>query len=431
MSHFLNITKKEVREQLTLSTLISVIVVTVILASMGGMMSGIQKEAEAPPTIAVINEDQGVFSSMVLSALNEHAEVVYSGSSISEREQAVSAMEEEEGDAIIIIPPGFSNSILNDESANIEIDWIMEGAGMMDSISSVSVSSLIHQASKAISLTMIEEKSNLSTSILNPIITKDNTIFKGRYMEGVSPSILSAIFMGQSIALPIMIMIIINMIGQQIIMSMGLEKENKTLETLLTMPVKRSTIIAGKITGSAIVGFVMMAIIMVGFSIYMSSFFGSMTVSEINLSALGFALSPYDYGLVALSAFLGIFAGLSMCIVLGSFAKDYKSATTTYAMPVMVLAMIPMILTILKDFSTLPLTLQAALFAIPFSHPMMAMRNLMSGEYLLVIGGIVYMIFFVVAMIAIASWIFNHDILVTGKAKKEKTRRSLIRFRLR
>jgi ABC-2 type transport system permease protein len=429
MSHFLNITKKEVKEQLTLGAFISIIIMTIIFASMGTAISGIQEEAEAPPTIAVINEDQGVFSSMVLSALNEHAEVVYSGSSVSEREQAIIAMEGEDGDAIIIIPIGFSNSILNDGSANIEIDWIMEGAGMMDSISSAGVSSVIHQISKEISLTMIQEKSNLSTSILNPITTQDNTIFKGRYIEGVSPSILSAIFMGQSIAIPIMIMIIINMIGQQIIMSMGLEKENKTLETLLTMPVKRSTIIAGKITGSAIVGFVMMAIYMVGMSIYFSSFFGSMDVSGIDLSALGFALSPYDYGLVALSAFLGIFAGLSMCIVLGSFAKDYKSATTTYAMPVVALAMIPMFLTMFKDFSTLPSVIQAALFAIPFSHPMMAMRNLISGEYLLVIAGIVYMGLFVVAMIAIASWIFNHDILVTGRAKKEKTRRSLLRFR--
>ena len=96
-------------------------------------------------------------------------------------------------------------------------------------------------------------------------------------------------------------------------------------------------------------------------------------------------------------------------------------------MPVTMLAMIPMLLTMFKDFATLPATLQAALFAIPFTHPMMVMRNLMSGEYLLVAAGIGYMSLFIVVMIAIASWIFSHDILVTGKAKKEKTKRSLFR----
>ena len=325
MSHFLNITKKEVKEQLTKSALLMIIVMTVVFAFMGTGISEIQEEATAPPTIAVINEDQGKFSSMVLSALKEHAEVEYSGNSISEREQAMSAMKEKGGDAILIIPSGFSNIILNEGSATIEIDWIMEGAGIMDSISSTGIRVVINEVSKEISLTMIEDsESDLSASILDPILTKDNTIYKGRYMEGISPSTLSQIFMGQSIALPVMMMMIITMIGQQIIMSMGLEKENKTLETLLTMPVKRSIIIAGKITGSALAGFVMMAIYMVGFSIYMNSFTGSLDMDGVDLSTLGFVLSSYDYGLVALSAFLGIFAGLSMCIVLGSLQKTTK-----------------------------------------------------------------------------------------------------------
>lgn len=191
---------------------------------------------------------------------------------------------------------------------------------------------------------------------------------------------------------------------------MGMEKENKTLETLLTLPVKRSSIVAGKITGSAIVGLLMAVIYMIGFRYYLSSFEVS---GNINLADYGLTLNVWDYVLVGISLFLALTAALSMCMVLGTFAKNYKSAQTL-TVPVSILALIPMFLIMFKDFSTLPLSLKVVLFAIPFSHPMMAVRALLFGDYMLVISGIAYAAVFSFAMIAIAVWIFKTDKLLTG-----------------
>jgi len=57
-------------------------------------------------------------------------------------------------------------------------------------------------------------------------------------------------------------------------------------------------------------------------------------------------------------------------------------------------------------------------FAIPFSHPMMAMRALMLDNYPLVIGGIAYTAVFTVIMIVVAVRIFNSDRLLTGSVQK-------------
>jgi len=188
-----------------------------------------------------------------------------------------------------------------------------------------------------------------------------------------------------------------------------LEKESKTLETLLTLPVRRSHIVIGKIVGSALVGVIMAAIYMIGFSRYMSSF----QISDVNLGDFGLTLGMHDYLLVGISLFVALLAGLSLCIVLGTFAKDYRSAQTLI-FPITALAMISMFMIMFKDFDTLPAVLRVLLFAIPFSHPMMAMRSLMLDNYALVIGGIAYAAVFTAVMVAVAVRIFSSDRLLTG-----------------
>jgi ABC-2 type transport system permease protein len=70
-----------------------------------------------------------------------------------------------------------------------------------------------------------------------------------------------------------------------------------------------------------------------------------------------------------------------------------------------------------KDFDTLPAVLRIILFAIPFSHPMMAIRALMFDDYLLVLSGIAYVTVFAATMVAVVAWIFRTDRLLTGGTK--------------
>jgi len=109
---------------------------------------------------------------------------------------------------------------------------------------------------------------------------------------------------------------------------MGMEKENKTLETLLTLPVKRSSIITGKIIASAVVGLLMAVIYMLGFGYYMQSL---TTGLEVNLADFGLALGVQDYLLVGLSVFVTLLAGLSLCMVLGASRRTTKARRRSYS----------------------------------------------------------------------------------------------------
>ena len=83
------------------------------------------------------------------------------------------------------------------------------------------------------------------------------------------------------------------------------------------------------------------------------------------------------------------------------------------------LAMIPMFITMFTDFDTLPLALKSLIFAIPFSHPMIAPRALIFNDYMLVIGGIIYVLIFAIVTILIVVWVFKTDRLLTGSTRKK------------
>ncbi|MCJ7607156.1 MAG: ABC transporter permease [Thermoplasmata archaeon] len=415
MSHLSNIVGKELRELITKSTLIPIIFLAVLFGFMGNMMSGVEAEASSVPVIGLIDNDNGTLSEIACGVLEKGAAVVYNGSSVTD---GLSIVEESGGTAVLVIPSNFTDNILSGERGTIQVYWIMKGAGLLDSISSSAVDQLLWSISSAISYHLIEADSSADAAIvLQPTDRSETTIFNDKEMEGVSPGTLSAMMVSQSTMVPILIMMIIMMAGSTVISSMGMEKENKTLETLLTLPVKRSSVVTGKLVASAMVGLLMAGIYMLGFNSYMTSFGASM---EVDLASYGLELTTLDFILVGISLFLALLAALSMCMVLGTFAKNYKSAQTL-TMPITFLAMIPMFITMFKDFNTLPTAVQAILFAIPFSHPMMAMRALLFDDYLLVIGGIVYVAAFAIVMILVAVWIFNTDRLLVGRIDRRNT----------
>ena len=415
------IIKKEIKELLTPGTILPIVVLSLIFGSMGNMIGGIEEKMTEKPLLGLINRDTGKYTGFLTTFFEDHATLVYNGSN---HDQGISQVKERGGVALIIIPTTFSSHIHQNQSGVVQVYWVMKGAGIMDSISSGVVDTLLSDMNYRLSQILIEEETGVNPSlVLNPFTKNETTLFKGKEMPGVSPGMISSMLSSQSIMIPLVIMMIIIMAGGTVISSMGLEKENKTLETLLTLPVPRASIVAGKIAGSAIVGLIMAIIYMVGFGYYMQS----LSFSEINMEKYGLTLGWGDYLLVGLSLFVTILAGLSLCMILGTFAKNYKSAQAL-TFPITGLALIPMFLIMFKDFETLPLVLRMVLFLIPFSHPMMSMRALMFDDYVLVIGGICYVALFTMVAITLAVYIFKTDRILTGRIKKNRGQKKFFKW---
>ena len=414
MSALGNIMRKEIRELLTPATILPIVVIALIFGSIGSSMEGIQEVFDEKPVLGFINEDNSTLSAMVTSILENESDVVFNSSDISDKQYGLEQVKQKDGIALIVITQNFSKNILNDTRGGLEVYWIMRGAGIFDTISSEVVEGLIYSVNRELSKILIEDNTTVNASIaLWPTSRIDTTYFKDREI-GLSPGTITGMLSSQSMLIPIVIMMIIIMAGSMVISSMAMEKENKTLETLLTLPVKRTSIVTGKIAASAFIGLIFAVVYMFGMSQYLQGFQFS---EALNLADFDLALTSSDFILIGISLFITLIAALALCMLLGTMAKNYKSAQTL-TFPVAMLAMIPMFVTMFTDFDTLPLALKGLLFAIPFSHPMIAPRALIFNDYALVIGGIIYVLIFAAVMILIVVWVFKTDRLLTGSTNE-------------
>ena len=415
MSHILSLIKKELRELLTPATILPIVIVALLFASLGGLTGGAVEDAlTAPPKIAMVNMDDGDFSQIYLDVLADFDDpLVFYSSEESDIEAALAEMKAEGAMATIVIGSDYSSTIENGSRANITIYWNMVGAGMFSSMSTAPVDMMIINVSTQTTHKLIEsgmpgEDSGIITS---PISYESTTFLGDKELVGVGPAEVSAFLQGQSLMMPLLIMIVIVMLGGIIISSMGQEKENKTLETLLTLPVSRTTIVSGKLIGSAIVGLIFAGVYMLGMNYYME---GLMSMAQ-DMELAELKLGITETAIVGLMVALAILCALGLCMILGAFAKNYKAAQSL-TIPISFLAVIPFFVVMFTDFVNLPLMAQVVLFIIPFTHPMMAMNNMIMGNYELVYYGIAYLVAFNLATVMVTVRLYKSDILLTGLA---------------
>lgn len=417
MSHLLTLIKKEMKELLTPASIIPIIIMAVIFASLGNITGGaISESQETEVTLAVLNLDSDVsVDSLSLAAIDWMQDkggvfISYQDHDPGKLAEAKLAMRETEAAALLVFPEDFSNMIKSDEVGVIDVYWNMKGTGMFDTLSSAPVYGVIASISAVITEKIYGGGQDLGF-LMSPLSYSSTTILADREMAGIDPMAVSSLLESQSMMMPILIMIIIVMVGGIIISSMGMEKENKTLETLLTLPVDRTTIVTGKLIGSAAVGLIFGLVYMVGMGYYVQGF--NIASADVDLAQFGLSMGLMDWGLLAIMMFLAILCALGLCMILGAFAKNYKAAQSL-TLPISFLAMVPMFVVMFTDFHSLPLFLQGLIFAIPFSHPMMGMSNLMLGHDALVYGGLTYLALFTLATILITVRLYKSDILLTG-----------------
>jgi len=434
MSHLFNIIKKEVKELLTPGSVISIAVVIVLFMGLGGFIGGEIEKSAVLPVVGVGNYEgqslefddgewnvydaiRGYYTSQGMTKEMLDASVVkIDMGSIKEDIERYNVT------CAFILDDSFKSNIENGIQGAIHQYYVYSPSGMINGSISTAVSDILIQAINTdLSNHLMgpdEVKKNISF-LVNPIVSKGtHTFINGQEYTNVTPAQLSEAMSSQTIMIPMIIMIIIMMIGSMVISSMGSEKENKTLETLLTLPIKRTTIVSGKIIAAAIVGLVYGIAYMVGLSFYLNSVMSISGSSSVDLSKYGLALDTFDFVLLTLSMFLAIVCALGICMTLGAFAKNYKSAQTM-TLPISLLAIIPMFITMFSGWYGSSILMKTILFVIPFSHPMLASEALLNDDYTLVFAGIAYMVVFALVGILITVRLYKSDILITGLSQNK------------
>jgi len=380
------------------------------------------EESMRSVSIAVMDLDEGPVAETLTNFLTTLNVTIVRVSNLSFPE-AVDHVQQSNLTGLVVIPSGFSNNITEGLKAELDVYAVFRGGGIAESAGSSTISVLLNMFEEGLVVQKVGEKfpdENLET-VLNPIKMSAKSIIKGEAVS-IDPSALFGAMMSQSLGMPIGIMMLLIFAMQLAATSVASEKEEKTLETLLTLPINRFTILAGKMTGSIIVAVVGAVAYIVGAIYYMSSFMGAMPAEmDVDLATIGLTPTPISLLLLGASLFMSLISALALAVSISVFADDVRGAQALVG-PLNMLFVFPMLFTMLTDIHALPFPLMIVLLAIPFTHPMLASNVAFTGNYLTAIIGIVYMAIFTVVVLYIAARIFGTEKILTAKLKFRKLR---------
>jgi ABC-2 type transport system permease protein len=396
--------------------LIGIIIIPLILfpalgAILGYAQQSAIQQAQGAKTL-ILNNDGGNWSQTLiayLEAANTKISVVNNTSPQQAVEQNLLA--QYNCTQFIEIPSGFSQNMTLYTAGNtttkaaVNLYSEFSLGGIFSSVGSTSTTTLVYSFNRAVAP--------------DAIFTTQSSIIKGEIQQNVDPSALSQVLISQSIILPIAIMILLIYSMQIAATSVAMEKEGKTLETLLTVPVDRFAILMGKLSSSAIVAGAGALTYLVGYGYMLGSALSGATTnigSSIDLAKLGLVPSLVGYTLLGISLFVTLLSGLALAVIMSAFAEDVRGATALvgYVYP---LIFIPSLALMYLDVNTVPLALKAVLFAIPFSQPVIASKAVITGDYLTAGLGIIYVTVFTIVVMYIASRLFATEKILTAKLR--------------
>jgi len=419
MKNFRNLLLKEIRDMLTPQLIISLLFMMALFYFIGGITKKEAERAAGRQKISVLDQDTSEFSQQLLGGLQTmNFQVEKIGA--SDPAAAVDIARGGDTNLLVVIPPGFGESVAKFEAKEIQTYTFMRNFSIMGTRTSGILRGVISAINTYLSNDFLKKKipEFNPENLKNPIKSKDFIIIKSRMAEG-SAAMIAGFVASQSIIIPVILMMILIYSSQMVISAIAMEKQNKTLETLLTVPISRATIVAAKMLAAGLAGLLSAAIYMVGFRSYMGGVTAGIGnapgVSQI-VQKLGLSFDAKALALLGVSLFLAILCALALATILGVLAEDFRSAQSLI-MPMIFLVMIPYFISMFADIKTLSLPVKIFLLAIPFSHPFLATQNIFLENYNAVFLGILYMAVFFGVMVVIAARIFSTDRVLTMKLR--------------
>lgn len=444
---FINLLKKELAELVNKNMLLGLVVTVAIFMILGGIMKTTINDVvdeSKNVTINICDRDKTEFTESILEAMENVNKDPDSNVSAKiniiecEGDDYAAILADNDISSLVIIPVGFTDSLDKKEQPELISVSRMTSAATMSNIDvgNEGAISLIKQcisSTIAADTGMDDQQYQLMEE---PVILTENTVVDDKDARISQDSIMSKIMM-QNMLLPIIVFVLIMMTSQMLMSAISNEKIDKTLETLLSAPVSRLSVIGAKMLAAAVVALLNAAVYMVAFSTFVSGATDEVTqsVSEAAgvsitvdqaLEQLGLNLGAVDYILIGVQLFFTIMICLSVSIILGALIDDAKNVQSML-MPIMLCAMVPYIISMLADINSLPMIFRVIVYAIPFTHTFTAVPNLMFGNNMLFLGGLIYQIIVFLICIFFALRLFMSDKLLTvslniGQKSKYKKR---------
>ncbi|MGI6103617.1 MAG: ABC transporter permease [Patescibacteria group bacterium] len=417
--------KKELRELLTPLVLVPLVLTMGIFWGIGKLGSAETERLSASrAAVTVIDRDGSTESQAVRDALAAAGLDVRLEPATTQDAAGLRASYESLGVALVIVPEGFGSFVTAGEPAQVERYAILRSLSMRATGEVERVDAALAVMNAQLSSALIASQSPLDPEIAKAPVRVMEHVVVGSRSAAVSLAAVGARVQEQTFFIPLILFVVIMFASQLIATSIASEKENKTLETLLSTPVSRQAIVGAKLVAAGLLALGFALVYMVGFHSYVEGLSGGAVgggaVAELPAFAeLGLNFTPSAFAVLGATLFLGILIALSLALILGAFAEDVKGIQAVIT-PLMVMLIIPYFLVMFFDVSALSPAARWLVYAIPFSHSFLAPQAIIFRDFSAIGWGMLYQFVVLVALITLASRIFSSDAIVTMKLNLKK-----------
>ena len=185
------------------------------------------------------------------------------------------------------------------------------------------------------------------------------------------------------------------------------EKERKTLESLLVLPIKYSTILIGKLFSCSIIGLVAALADALGLLLLIASFGGSWFLRII------------DYGLIcihALTVYLTVIITLALALPVIVRSTSFRSAQVS-SFTVLGIASAIFFSTLFVDLTALRSPIKEILLIVPYTHTALIIRNYVFGEIPRALFHILITLAIVIVLILFSIALFDPERAIYGRTR--------------
>ena len=407
MSALIELIKKEIKETFRNPRyLIFTILFPLILFPAIGYLYSFSfqsfKERVSTATVLVVNNDSGELGRLFIRFLNETLKI-----------RTILGSEADLNNtnylAAIVLPDDFTSKLNSQETPKVKV------YARLGSISFTSMGiarfgqTLISQFENLLKETILREK-GLDPQFFNHMIVTEEYVYVEEWRKTVTTDFLNTMAI-QVYFVPWLIFGLIISILQVSAAMLSEEKEYKTLETLLTLPIDRKVLALEKIIGSMIVALAATAAYLVGFVIYFylgsNIFFNEFTSFQITIDTS-------ILGIITILFFLTTLITGGLGLIISLFTQDTKTAeslTGGVSMPLLFLVLMGSFV----DVSSLPSYVLAIYYSLPYTYLMKSFEYLLVGRYDMFLIGIGVNIVWLIAILTILARMFNSERLLTMK----------------
>ncbi len=325
-------------------------------------------------------------------------------------------------DTLVVVDANFTQVIKAGRAGSLRIFQVLKNFGPAELGGEQSVRAALAGFNAGIAADRAAGAFPNSTAaeILFPARATSASVIRGEVRD-VPPETVVNTVLGGSIMLPIVISIMILVSAQLAATSVAAEKEQKTLEVLLTLPTRREYILLGKLAGVFVVALIGTLSVFIGFSSYAGSITASLPTADPASS--GLVPDMEGYALLVVTLLLSFVSALCLAVLIASYAKDIYGAQSLMSV-VYLPVFLPSILMSFSPVEILPTGFQALIYGIPFSYPSLAGKALYTHDYGALYLGALYQLAFMVVVLYLAARLFSTEKVLTARLSLRRRKRN-------